>query len=274
MMKRNSNNVDELLKCFLSSDEQPDAGLIWKVKYKLNQEEHSVKRSNKAAYPIRAIAIAVVLVLMATTALAAGIFLKPSEVSEIFGDQALSAAFDSESAVKINESVTSGDYIFTLLGIVTGDNISDLPHFSSAGVNSDRTYAVLAIQKADGTPMPDTSDDAYGEVSFFATPLVKGLEPWIVNAASLHGNYGDTVVDGIMYRLVECDNVAMFADRGLYFAVCTEWFINNSTFSFDETTGEISVNPDYNGASAVFDLPIDESLADPELAEQYLASMY
>jgi acyl-CoA synthetase (AMP-forming)/AMP-acid ligase II len=41
----------------------------------------------------------------------------------------------------------------------------------------------------------------------------------------------------------------------------------------DGETGEIAVNPDFKGASAVFDLPLDPSLADPEKAEAYLSEL-
>ena len=66
----------------------------------------------------------------------------------------------------------------------------------------------------------------------------------------------------------------MFADRGLYFAICTDTFYDKDAFIYNEQTGEIKANPNYDGASAVFDLPIDKSLADPEKAEQYLKNMY
>jgi hypothetical protein len=62
----------------------------------------------------------------------------------------------------------------------------------------------------------------------------------------------------------------MFADRGLYFAVCTGVFYDRDAFLWDERTGEVTVNPDFDGASAVFDLPIDPSRADPEKAARYL----
>jgi RNA polymerase sigma factor (sigma-70 family) len=108
------------------------------------------------------------------------------------------------------------------------------------------------------------------ELNENVSPLVKGLKPWEVNAATLGGGYSEAVTDGVLYRLVECDDVTMFADRGLYFTVCAETFIDNKVFKFNEQTGEISVNPNYSGASAIFDLPIDRSLSDPVEAEQYL----
>ena len=102
------------------------------------------------------------------------------------------------------------------------------------------------------------------------TPMIRGVKPWVVNAASMGGSFSDSLVDGVVYRLVECDSIMIFADRGLYLGVCAEPFINRDTFKFDESTGEITVNPDYPGACAVFELPIDASHADPEQAEQYL----
>ena len=269
---KNSNEVDKLLKRSLSSQEEPDARLIQQVKYRLNQEESIImKKSKLVTSPFKAIAVAAVLVLLlCTTAMAAWMFLRSSEVAKHFGDETLSAAFDSEDAVNINATITSGDYTFTLIAVVTGEDITDLPYYH-ASAQPDRTYAVLAIQRTDGTPMTSTWDE---EVSFMVSPLVKGTEPWVINIASMHGAYSETVVDGIVYRLIECDGVEMFADRGLYIGVCTDAFIESTTFLYDETTGAISVNPDYDGASAIFDLPLDASLANPELAEQYLKSLY
>ena len=268
-----NNNLDSLLKAALSRTDTPDAELVQKVKYKLITEEPVLKKS-AAKRSFRTAAVAVMaFALITTTAFAAWYFLKPSEVADHFKDYALSAAFESETAVNINASVTSGDYTFTLLAIVTGKDITDMPYYSEE-VQDERTYVVVAIRNADGTPMPDTKDDKYGQTSFFASPLVKGLNPARVNALSMNGGYSETVVDGILYRIVECDGVAMFADRGLYFAICTDTFYDKDAFIYNEQTGEIKANPNYNGASAVFDLPIDKSLADPEKAEQYLENMY
>jgi len=243
----------------------PSAALIQKTKCKMMKgEQIMMKRSFSTA-----VAIVVVVMLFATTAFAAWYFLKPSEVAKVLDDNTLSAAFDSGTAVNINQSVASGEYIFTLLAVVTGKDITDMPYYNES-VNDERTYAVVAIRNTAGSPMPDTSDDEYGKVSFLATPLIRGLAPWQYNAVTMNGGYSETVIDGVMYRIAECDGVAMFADRGLYFAVCSSTFINNGTFLYNNQTGEISVNPDYDGASAVFDLPIDPTLADPFKAEQYI----
>jgi hypothetical protein len=263
--------MDRLLRASLAGTETPAPALVRKVKHPyLEGKEYSTGKSSVRRSFGAAIAVAAVFLLTATTALAAWFFLNPSEVAENLGDNMLSAAFDSAGAVNINESVTSGDYIFTLLAVVSGNDITDMPYYRNGEVSPDRTYAVIAIQNTDDSPMTIDAGQRY----FFATPLVKGLKPWEVNAATMGGGYYETIVDGVLYRLVECDDVTMFADRGLYFAICTEAFISNGVFSFDGQTGEIGVNPDYSGASAVFDLPIDKSLADPAKSEQYLNNLF
>jgi hypothetical protein len=241
--------------------------------------------------------VALAFLLVTTAASAAWYFLKSTDVADKIGNHALSVAFKSETAVNINASATSGGYTFTLLAVVSGRDITDNPHFSDADVREDRTYAVVAIQNADGTsldsyegailsaPVLDTGESAglskhneNGAITslsplFFASPLVKGLKPWEVNAATMNGGYSEIITDGILYRIVECDNVAMFADRGLYFGIASVAFFSNQTFLYDERTGEIAVNPDFEGASALFDLPLDKSLADPEKAARYLDAL-
>ncbi|MCI8916027.1 MAG: sigma-70 family RNA polymerase sigma factor [Oscillospiraceae bacterium] len=95
-----------------------------------------------------------------------------------------------------------------------------------------------------------------------------------LNIATMNGNYGEFVEDGVLYRLLECDTVAIFADRGLYLGVCQDFIPGADTFLFDPETGEIAANPDYPGLSVVLDLPLDPALADPVRAEEYLDAIY
>lgn len=77
-----------------------------------------------------------------------------------------------------------------------------------------------------------------------------------------------------MYRLIECDGVEMFADRGVYLAISSgSAFYNTDAFAFDESTGEITARTDYKGASLLFDLPLDKSKSDHAKAEAYLQEL-
>jgi len=208
--------------------------------------------------------------LVSTSVFAAWQLLKPSEVADIFEDKALSAAFASEDAVNINETIVSGKYKFTLLAAVAGEDLTDMPYYSNGEIQRDRLYAVLAVQYADGSPMPSTMDVLYEEVSFFSSPLIKGVEPTMMNVPAMNGGGSTTsVIDGVLYRIVECDNVAVFADKGLYFAINTGTFFSPDAFIYNEETGEITANANFDGESVIFNLPLDKKYADPAKAEQY-----
>lgn len=273
-MKNDDFDVDVLLKKALCSWEEPPSELIEKVKHQSIEEESVLSKSTiKRSFSTVAVA-AIALLFVTTTAFAAWHFLKPSEVAKKFGDQKLSTAFDGETAVTINEAYTSGDYTFTLLAIMSGKDITDHQTYSNGDILSDRTYAVVAIAKADGNPMPTTMDEEYGNPPFYVSPYIKGLKPWQVNANTMNGGYSETVADGIMYRMVECDEVTMFADKGIYLGINTGAFFNSEAFIYNEGTGELKANPDYDGSSVVFNLPFNKELGDAEKAKQYLDSLW
>lgn len=216
--------------------------------------------------------ITAIVLLMSTSALAAWQFLSPKQVAENLGDKTLAKAFDRENAILINKSITSGDYTFTLLGITSGKNLSDMKS-SVEDIHPDRTYAVVSIAKEDGSPMPGPSDERYGQTTFIISPLIKGQKPWQVNIFTMNGGYSECVVDGIIYRMIECDSIEMFADRGVYLYAGTGSFINNRTVSYNEKTGEITTNANNKEANALFDLPLDVKKSDHEKAEKYLKEL-
>lgn len=264
--------VDLLLKEALSSTETPPPGLVSNLKSALKKEEPIVHKFEISRIFRTVAAAAAVLALLTTTAFAAWFFLKPGAIASRLGDKTLAEAF--KTADIDGRSITSGEYVFTLLGVVSGMEITDSPTYNGGGdVLGDRSYAVVAIQRKDGSPMPAVEDPAYGYPPFYISPYIKGLKPWQVNAHTLNGGHIDTVAEGVMYRLLECDEVTMFADRGIYLGINTGKFYNSKAFSFDEETGVLTANPEYSGSSAVFDLPVDRALANPAKARQYLDSL-
>jgi hypothetical protein len=141
---------------------------------------------------------------------------------------------------------------------------------SAQEIHPDRTYAVVSIARQDGSKMPDTRDAEYCKVPFFVSPLVKGKKPWQANIASMNGGYSELVVDGVMYRVIECDGLEMFADRGLYLCISDTSFYSIKAFEYDEATGQVTPNKDYKGVNALFELPLNTGNADSERAEEYL----
>ena len=266
----NSEQLNQLLKRALSSTVEPSEDLNQKIINRL-KENDTMKAVSKKRISVVLTAAAIALAI-SITAVAAWQFLNPSQVAEQFGDHTLSQAFEDKNAIKINESVNSGGYTFTLLGILSGKGLSDFGS-SAEDRHPDRTYAVVSIAKQDGGKMPDVQDEDYGQTPFFISPLIKGQIPWHVNIASMGGNYSEAVVDGVVYRLIECDGIEMFADRGLYLCISTSSFYDVNAFNYNEETGEITPNPEYKGVNILFDLPLDVKKADHDKAEKYLQEL-
>lgn len=273
------NSMDELLRLSLAPTEEPTGLLNRQVLRQTEREEQTMKKredkrkggqADRRLIPAAAIGLCAVF-LASVTVYAAYRYLSPSQAAEaLFADHALAQAFQGEGAVLVNETQISGGYRITLLGSAAGRNISDYLYRHNGEVVEDRIYTVVAIERADGTPMPDTSSDAYGEESFFVSHYVRGLDPKSYNAVSMGGGYGEFVQDGVMYRILETDNVEMFADRGIYVGVNSGTFYDVNAYRYDEETGEMTQNEDYDGANALFLLPLDPAKADPEAAAAYL----
>lgn len=224
---------------------------------------------------ISSVLIAACLVLaLSVTSFAAWKLLNPGQVAGELGDKALAHAFEEKNAVRIDETQSGGGYDFTFLGIVSGEGISDFTG-SAAEIHPNRTYAVLSIAKTDGSPMPASGDEAYGETPFFISPLINGTQPWLYNIASMGGNYSELVKDGVLYRLIECDGVEIFADRGLQLCIISNSaFYTTEAFDYNEETGKVTPKAEYDGANLLFDLPLDPSKADPEAAQTYLDTLW
>jgi len=258
-------DVDMILRKALTSSETPDPKLIQNLKSELIKEEPILKKTTIRRSFSMAAAIAASMVLITATAFAAWQLMKPADIASELGDTVLSAAFDGESAIHINESQTAGGYKFTLMSIVSGNDISDYSRFYGDQPVRDRTYAVLATQKEDGSPM-NFDELIAGEYSFRIGPLVRGLKPWQV---FISRGGSATIIDGVMYVLIESDDISVFADRGVYIHVSTG-FPGSDVITFHEETGELTPNPSYDGINILFDLPLDKSLADPVKAQEYL----
>lgn len=237
----------------------------------ITQRTMTAKRKGKLAAV--ASAAAAVLCVTSITVYAAWRYLSSSDVAGSARDISLAEAFAGEQALLINETQSCGDYRVTLLGIVSGEALSAYPHEHNGSIAGDRTYAVITVENGNGMPMPDVSQEAYGKTELFASPLIGGYDPALYNLAGMAGNYTDITEDGVLYRLIECDNVEIFADHDLYLCVTEGTFYNKEAYRYDEVTGKISRNEDYEGLNALFALQVDASKANPEKAAEYIAAL-
>lgn len=262
---------ERLFRQGLAPTEEPEGTLNESIINRY-EEAKTVKPVFKKKLSI-GVLVAVCTLVLSITAVAATQLYSPKQVAEHLGETILAHAFESSDAVEINQSVVSHGYQITLHGLVSGAGLNDMDQASDE-IHPDRTYAVVSIARQDGSHMPHTSDPEYGNEPFFISPLIKGQKPWQVNIASMRGGYSEVVLDGIMYRLIECDGVEMFADRGVYLAISSgSPFYSTKAFAYDESTGEVSPREDYAGIAILFDLPLDKGKADPVQAEIYLRQL-
>ena len=282
---RESKHFDELLATALTPDVQPERALNEQILRRAKEEAQmkeemknglkmSGRRSGKRMAVAAAIAAAVLAVGGGTT-YAAWRYLTPQEAAAELQDKKLMNAFSSEDAILVNETQTYGDYRTTLIGIVSGKELTDYAMTTGEEIRADRSYWLLAIEHADGTPMPDTGSPEYGTETFLTSPFIQGLEPWKYNVYTFGGGYSEFVQDGVMYRMAECDNLELFADREVYLCLADENSagIINQAYTYDKASGKISRNEAYEGCNALFTLPLDAKKADPEKAESYLRSL-
>ena len=268
-----SEKWERMLRQALASPGEPEEKLNQSIINRI-EERNSMNRVYRKRVSA-GVMVAILTLVMSVTAIAATQFFSSDQVAVHLGEKMLAKAFESSDAIEVNQSVDSGDYKFTLHGIVSGAGLKELNDTDSTNeIHPERTYAVVSIARQDGRPMPKTSDPEYGEESFFVSPLIKGLKPWQVNIASMKGGYSEVVLDGIQYRLIECDGVEMFADRGVYLAISSgSPFYNSEAFAYNESTGEVTAKSDYKGVSLLMDLPLDKAKADPAKAEAYLKEL-
>lgn len=267
------NQLDELLRHALTPNDEPDFWLNQKIVNQVKEHREMTGRI-KRRFPAAAVVAVMMMCLSSVTVYAALKYLNPAEMAEEMKDAKLAEVFLSERATIINEIQSYGDYSVTLLSIVSGEMLSEYPHYNeNNSIAADRTYAVVAIENANGVSMPDTSEEGYGELEFFASPLIGDYNPAVYNIAVMSGNYTDMTEDGILYRLLECDNIEIFADHDLYLCVSEGTFYNAEAYCYDELTGQICRNEAYEGLNALFDLPVDISKANPEKAAEYIASL-
>lgn len=218
----------------------------------LNMVNYNVKRT--------VIIAAAIICLVCSTVFAAFHLMNAKDAAKSLGDTKLAQYFNEHGGVY--DTVTDGEYKATVLGIVSGENLSDFKS-SSWEIFSERTYAVVAVEKNDGSAM--TFDD-----EILVTPLISGLNPWQYNIFTMNGGYVADIIDGVLYRIIEFDSIEYFADRDVYMAILSEPFLNNKTYAYNETTGEITAKSDYDGTNILIKLNLDKSKANHEKAREYL----
>lgn len=262
--------LDEWLKQNLISDCVPEERLNAEI-LKKAKETQTMKHKTTFRSGVAAAAAIAILAVGSVSAYAAYRYLTPSQVADqMMENGALAKAFESKDAIVINETQKTAGYEITLMGIVTGKDLSLVVNDENrSAISTKKSYVVTAIAKEDGTPLPGTKDGGYQ--TFCVSALIHGKRFVDVNNATLHAGAQAFVQDGVQYQLLECDNLEIFADMGVYISVVESFGEESQAFTMDEKTGDYTVNKSYDGLKALFVLPLDKSKADDTAAESYFA---
>ena len=261
-----SDNFDLLVKDVLSGRKNPDPDLNRQIIVKA-KEKSQMRNQNRIRKASVAAACMCLLAAGSITAYAAYHYLSPAQVAEQVSDNgALAEAFEGEDAILINETQQSNGYDITLLGLVSGKNLElCVPEDISSNLSDVRTYAAIAIAKSDGTEME------YRNLCI--SPLINGVDWFVANNATMDVSLTWFKQDGVVYELVECVDLQVFADRGVQLGVVDDFGNEGSAFYMDTQSGEYHRNADYEGTNALFTLPFDISKADVKKAEAYLNAL-
>ena len=240
----------------------------------INYEKNkNFKKSRVKSWKHAAAAAAIAVTMVSSiTAYAAWRYFSAKDIAAEIADNRLAQEFEQNNWMDECETQTYGNYDITLLGIVSGDEISShLSKTDSGEIDGDKTYMAVAIAHSDGTPMPDSSKT--DEEQFYVSPYIEGLDPARYNASVLGGNNTLFVSDGIQYRVLETDNIECFADRKIYMGVSEGEAYDDKAYVYDSVSGDISRNESYDGVNALFTLSIDSNLADQKKAAEVIAAM-
>lgn len=212
--------------------------------------------------PIKVLAVALIIIaLLSITVFAVSYILSAREVADYLGEKEIAAMFE-DCEVK-PQTVSNGTYDVTFLGSTTGEKLNMTEGFEA---DEKRTYAVIAIRNTDGTPLSLMD----GMPIQFA-PVIEGCMPF-QSWAILNFSASGMEREGILYYLFDYENLEVFADRTVSIAILEGvMFPGPDVLTLDES-GKIVYADGYAGFKGIFDLPMDESKADREAAEELLSN--
>ena len=267
------DKLDTLLFDQLKPQSEPNPELNRQILETCSKEKWSMKKQSicgiKGMKKTAAAALAAcIFTAGGVTGFAAYHYLTPAQVAtEISGTaNALTKAFESKDAVTVNEMQTSNGYEIRLLGLVSGTDLSAyVTDTVQNQLRQTKTYAALAISRTDGLQIENKN--------LCVSPLINGVDWKTANNGTLDTGLCWFEKDGILYELIECDDLEIFSDRGVQIGVVDAFGDECRAFTMDKETGVYQKTADYYGTNALFDLPLDTAKADPTVANKRIKEM-
>ncbi len=201
----------------------------------------------------------VLLAVFSLTAYAAFRFLSASEAAQEISFDAMAQAFEDEDALLLQETQTSGEFDVTLLGIAFGSSLQK--YLPEVTVPADSAYAVVALSRSDGTPLPPLSPetDETEVPDLFMTFLAPNFS---VEDNPLNQTTGTIrcLRDGVYYQMVACKDLLDYGQNGFYLSVNEGGFCRPDAFSYDEVSGSLALNAAYEKVHALFEISLSQEL--------------
>lgn len=235
----------------------------------------------------RGLIVAVAAVLMAAISFGAvaDIFLlSPSEAAKMIGHDRAAKAFSTIAVTGEEPEYQIGDdFMVRLCGVVTDEAVFD--EFGCT-MEDGHTYVMLSYRRVDGTAIDLMQDyKRWTRKVVFVSGIPIEAQPMFVPRTYA------VEADGILYELFDCTSVGLFADHTVYLAIFDIWLTDlyeqkfgkreeryglvgagpEDAIKMDED-GSYAFLPDYPKEHLLLELPLDESLADPERAREFLES--
>lgn len=244
---------------FSADFQERTANLLRQRARELEKENKMMKFSKTKKM---AVSLAAAVALLVVSVSAALVWLTPSQVAERNEMPLLAEAFQGPDAIVIDESVETGDFAVTLMGLVSGEDLDTL----NPDPGNAHTYAVLSLRRLDGEPL---ENETFDFSSYTMTPLVAGCNPNAVNNWTLGAFAHGFAEGGVYYFLLDTESIEKFADHTVYMAFYEGGAPNNTIFTVSGD-GAIAFCDDFTGVHALFTLPLDPAKADPAAVEAFL----
>jgi len=262
-MKRKLD-IDTDLRCALAETRSPNAQLKNKTKERMEETQMKKRFIGKSAFIKAAIAAALILAL-GISAFAVLTQYTPAEIALALQSPQLAKVLREGKGTIINKSQTSGDYVVTLIGTASAEDLDYI--FSEDDTFGSGSMALLSVARKDGQPMPplaERDENTFGAIHTFL--VFDGYVPWQV---SIGAGGSSTVLDGVQYQAINYDEIECFAGRKVHLFV-SDSFPGSDTLTFDVKDISIRLNPKYEGVCMLFELPLDPAKADAEKAKAFV----
>lgn len=246
----------ELGNISFSGSFEKDTALLLK-----NAAEGKENIMSKNRKPIKIAAVVAAAIMILSFSVSAVIsLLSPSQVAEHFGEKEL-AVFFEESTHEV-QTVTDGYYSACFLGMAPGKEMCVI---DGTQINENRSYAVWALYRNDGTPMSILDGSPIQVI-----PVMKGYRPNALSAfgMSAHG----TEKDGVLYFLCDYTDLEIFADKEVSLIVFEGTFPTPKILT-NNKDGDVVYADGYKGIKGSFTLSLDKTKADSEAADKLLEAL-